>query len=335
MNRQGTTSPHQTWIVGTLSFPHKPNDVQIPEIIIWMSDEGYVLNAIPCEVIDADNLTKSFETTVSKPQIGEPGWPASIRTASDVFAKWLRAYLGTRVPIIVVATPEIETASRLITDFGSETGGLSSSLSYLTSGITAEQMSGFFESAAELYRAQPWRIVKYDTDVFCLRAPGLDAKDLAVIVIGQNRQSYGVLLFADYEKYNQYVALAKAHAAGNRVTANVCFVSLNFEHARALDPMLRAEVKRYGWKVAGPAAYPWPIAVAEGWVSRPPSMHELKMLDVLAQALPRFLQDSRRFQAASVTRVQYSAQFHLTALGKPVDVEFEFPHPAESGDDAA
>ncbi len=325
----------QTWIVGSLSLPGDLATTDVSELIIWLSDDGYVLNADPCDDIDSDKLLLSLEATVAKPMIGKPGWPAVIRTASEKYGSWLKSYLGSRVLVSVEETPEIESASRLVLDFGNVTKNGATRPSYLTATIDAEHMAQFFEDAAGLYVAQPWRIVKSDTEVFCVRIPAIDVKDAAAIVIGQSRQSYGLLVFANYSHYNQYVSLAKAHAGGAQVPADIRFVSLNYEHARDLDPSLREEVKQFGWKVAGPTAYPWPLCVEENWVTRPLATKELLMLGVLSQALARFLGDRRRFRTASVTRATYSARYRLDYLGNPVDIELDFPHPAESGDDAA
>jgi hypothetical protein len=316
-------------------LPSDPARAQISELILWLTEDGYVLNADPCDDIDSDKLLLSLEATVAKPKAGKPGWPTVIRTASERYGAWLMSYLGDRVQVSVEETPEIEAAARLVLEFGSIPGDGANRPSYLTPTIDVTHMARFFENAAALYVAQPWRTVKSDTEVFCARIPAIGVKDAAVIVIGQNRQSYGLLAFTDYGQYNQYVSLAKAHAAGSRVVADVRFVSLNYEHARDLDPSLREEVKQFGWKVAGPTAYPWPICVESNWVTRPLEANELLMLGVLSQALVRFLEDRRRFRTASVTRTRYSARYRLDYLGKPVDVELDFPHPAESGDDAA
>jgi len=334
-NLRADSPAPQTWIVGSLSLPSDLASSHVSELIIWLSEDGYVLNADPCDDIDSDKFLLSLEATVAKPKVGKPGWPAVIKTASDRFGAWLKSYLGSRVLISIEETPEIESASRLVLDFGNAAENGASRPSYLTSTIDVEQMAQFFENAAGLYVTQPWRIVKSDTEVFSVCIPVIDVKDAAVIVIGQSQQSYGLLVFADYGQYNQYVSLAKAHAAGARVAANVRFVSLNYEHARDLDPSLREEVKRFGWKVAGPTAYPWPICVEENWTTRPLASNELMMLGILSHALVRFLEDRRRFRTASVTRAKYSARYHLDYLGKPVDVELDFPHPAEGGDDAA
>ncbi len=334
-NPSADSSAPQTWIVGSLSLPRDLASPHVSELIIWLSEDGYVLNADPCDDIDSDKLILSLEATVAKPKIGNPGWPAVIRTASDKFGAWLKSHLGSRVLISIEATPEIESTSRLVLDFGNAADNGASRPSYLTTTIDVEQMAQFFENAARLYVTQPWRLVKSDTEVFSVCIPAIDVKDAAVIVIGQSQQSYGLLVFADYGQYNQYVSLAKAHAAGARVAANIRFVSLNYEHARDLDPSLREEVKRFGWKVAGPTAYPWPICVEENWATRPLSSNELVMLGVLSHALVQFLEDRRRFRTASVTKAKYSARYHLDYLGKPVDVELDFPHPAEGGDDAA
>ncbi len=308
---------------------------QTSELIIWLSDDGYVLNADPCDDIDSDKLLLSLESTVAKPKIGKPGWPAQIKTASERFGAWLRSYLGSQVIISIEETPEIEAAARLVLDFGNASGKGASRPSYLTSTISSKHMAQFFENAAGLYVAQPWRIVKSDTEVFCFRIPSIDVDDAAVIVIGQSRQSYGLLVFADYAEYSQYLSLARAHSAGAEAPANLRFVSLNYEHARDLDPSLREEVKQFGWKVAGPTAYPWPICIENNWVTRPLVANELMMLGVLSQALARFLEDRRRFRTASLTRTRYTAQYRLDYLDSPIDIELDYPHPAESGDDAA
>src|ERR1700690_4140360 len=209
-HRGANSAATQTWIVGSLSLPSDRANDHVSEMIIWLSEDGYVLNAEPCDEIDSDKLLLSLEATVAKPKIGKPGWPAAIRTASERYGAWLKSYLGARVLISIEETPEIESASRLILDFGNSEGSEDTRPSYLTETIDAEHMAQFFKTAAGLYLTQPWRIVRSDTEVFCVRIPAIDVKDAAVIVIGQSQQSYGLLVFADYGQYSKYVSLAKA-----------------------------------------------------------------------------------------------------------------------------
>jgi hypothetical protein len=325
----------RSWIVGTLELPRSADSKESASLIVWMSTDGAVLNADPCENVDAASVIESFEKTVNEPQVGKPGLPSSIRTSSTTLAEWLREHLGDRVEVVLADTPELEGIAQTLRNFGTLPTAQQGHPTYLSQGIEAQHVANFFASAASLYRAQPWRIVRSDTDVIGVRAPSLQIENAAAIVIGQNGQCYGVLVFANYDGFVSYVTLAKAHANGVKSDANVQFLSLNYERAQDLDPALRAEAKRFGWTVAGPTAYPWPITVGENWSTRAVTLGELTLLAALAEALPRFLTETRHFQSSSVTRSSFKQSYRVEFAGSPIDIELEFPHSAEGGDDAA
>jgi len=100
-NLRADSPAPQTWIVGSLSLPSDLASSHVSELIIWLSEDGYVLNADPCDDIDSDKFLLSLEATVAKPKVGKPGWPAVIKTASDRFGAWLKSYLGSRVLISI------------------------------------------------------------------------------------------------------------------------------------------------------------------------------------------------------------------------------------------
>ena len=333
--RSNSAAAYKSWLVGALKLPSPSSSEHEAELIIWMSKEGFVLNADPCEQLDAESLIQSFEKTVADPQAGRPGFPDSIRTSSAALAEWLREHLEDRVQVVVADTPELDGVAQTLKSFGSVPREQPGRPTYFSPGIEERHASSFFASAASLYRAQPWRIVKSDTDVIGVRVPSLQIENAAAIIIGQNGQCYGILVFANYEGFVSYVTLAKAHANGAESRTSVDFLSLNYERAQDLDPALRAEVKKYAWPIAGPMAYPWPIVVGENWSTRAVSLKELTLLAAFADVLPRFLTETRYFQNSSVTRASFKQSFRIAFAGQPIDIELEFPHSAETSDDAA
>jgi hypothetical protein len=325
----------KAWVLGSLPLPSASPSDEMSEWLVWMSEEGDILNAEQCDRLDAEFLVSSFASTVANPQAGKAGLPSSIRTSSSKLATWLREHLNQRVEVILGDTPEIAGALETLKSIGNLPSAAQGRPSYFASGIKEEHVARFFECAAGLYRAQPWRIVKSDTDVICVRVPSIHIENSAAIVIGQNRQCYGILVFPSYEAYMAYVALATAHVSGVESPVKVEFISLNYERAQDLEPVLRAEVKRFGWTLAGPTAYPWPIAVGENWSTRAVLLDELTLLACLAEAMPRFLTETRQFQTSSVTRTNFKGHYRVPFLQHSIDIELEFPHPSESGDDAA
>jgi len=323
------------WLVGSLTLPNATSSDESVELIVWMTQDGFLLSATPSVRVDSVTQLEDLAKTVETRQDGGAGMPTSIRTASEEFAEWLRGHLSDRVTVILADTPEFEGVSQTLNDFSSLPAESEGRPTYLTTNIEQQHVARFFECAAGLYRAQPWRIVRSDTDVICVRVPSIQIENSAAIVIGQNRQCYGALVFPNYEAYLAYVKLAKAHTNGVGSPAKVEFISLNFERAQDLEPSLLVEVKRFGWKLAGPTAYPWPIAVGENWATRTVSLRELTLLSCLSDALPRFLTETRQFQTSCVTRTSFKASYRIDFPNQPIDIELEFPHPAESGDDAA
>ncbi|MBI4514978.1 MAG: hypothetical protein HY699_04075 [Deltaproteobacteria bacterium] len=65
-------------------------------------------------------------------------------------------------------------------------------------------------------------------------------------------------------------------------------LSLNFERRAGIPASMRREIKKHGWEVAGPTAYPRVMFIEPDTVLRPLTERDVRLVSAVAQALAQF-----------------------------------------------
>ena len=286
------------WIGGTAAMPAYITGEGAPfrpEALFWMGADGAVLGstvAAPGELLPM--ASESLQSTIEQPMSGRPHSPTRVRVASTELADVLRVgHPG--IDVTCGPTPELDDMVALMHEQLSEDEA--TQRSYLSPDIEPDTMASFFNAAAALFRAKPWKIVPDDQTLFSVTIEQLEVRDAAMSVIGQMGQSLGLILFSGVDGFEAYLDAADAMERGEEPEMPPHFV-LNFERGAELAPELRKEVAEHQWEIAAPNAYPWLVAIDEELVARPPTSEEVSIAEAIAVALTHMTAEKKALRAA-------------------------------------
>jgi hypothetical protein len=286
----------EEWVVGRVSLPMyvaEPAPFR-PDMLFCASAAGVIgATAVLPETGDEEAAAQIL-AFAREPMVGAPRTPQRIRVASPSLRDALAKRFGAAVAISLAATPEIdELAARFVADMPSlpkgddeETRGRS----YLSGGrIDPALMRGLFEAAARLYRTAPWTIVPRDTDLLTVDIPSLGAAGLCVSVIGQMRESFGIVAFASRAEFDRFVALAE-HGKMSPGERGARTLGLSFDRLDDLPPRMREEIAAHGFPLAGPEAAPVLIRTDPDNVPRPLVEDDVVLGRIVAAGVARFFE---------------------------------------------
>jgi len=186
-------------------------------------------------------------------------------------------------------------------------------------------VSRFFESTAALYTFAPWKTVPHDECIIGITAESLGVTDGVLCIIGQQQESFGVLLFDSLNSYERYGLLMDAMARGSIETIPP-HRALTFDNATDIEPKIRKDIVRHQWKVADPNAYPNLMCPDDDNLLRPITEEDIELFDVIAQTLPSVLRDTNFVDALKGNGTSELDNQVLTK-NRPVLVVLQAPYP--------
>ena len=327
---RGRTGPKQTtgieWIAGTVAVPAYVTGEGAPyrpEALVWMGADGAILGSMvgkPGELLPM--ASESLQRAIEQPMHGRPHSPTRVRVASAQLADALRAgHPG--LDVVCAPTPELDEMLALLRERLGEHG--SPEQCYLSPEITPEAMAAFFEAAAALFRAKPWKLVPDDQSLFSVTIEQLGVRDAAISVIGQMGQSFGVILFSSLDDFEAYLDGAEAVELGEEPEVPPHFV-LNFARGAELAPGLRKEISEHHWEVAGANAFPWLVAVDEELVARPPTGEEVTLAEAIALALANVMTEKKALRNAWDGGKPVARTVSVTTHAGEIEVSLRAPH---------
>jgi hypothetical protein len=223
----------------------------------------------------------------------EPGEPRRVVVDSARLLELVPKVLP-RALVSKGATPRLVEAARSLRDHmagGDGKRGLEAIPTYFTEDITPEVVRGFFEVAAALYDRRPWRRFPSDSHLFQVTCLPLGIPGWTCCVIGQNRESHGVIVFDSVDDYGRYVDAAERADAGDEKALETfpSYRAINFEPKRAMPKPLLREIEHHDWPVADGDAYPTVMLVDPDLVLTPPRRMDVFRLELIALALCEWL----------------------------------------------
>ncbi|MBK8696393.1 MAG: hypothetical protein IPN17_30020 [Deltaproteobacteria bacterium] len=149
----------------------------------------------------------------------------------------------------------------------------------------------FFTAAAALYRLGPWNLVPSDSDVLRVDAPAVGLRNACVSVVGQIRESYGLLCFDSAETFMAFLRAARdASPPGTAMAAIPRRSPCSFDAASEMPPEFLAEIRRRRWPLAGPSGVPWLMCSSPEGLPRAVTREDVLRAAVLVEAVTRFLE---------------------------------------------
>jgi hypothetical protein len=150
-------------------------------------------------------------------------------------------------------------------------------------GATPEQVRDFHRAAAHFYRQAPWRSVA-EGETIEIECSQLEGGPWYAVVLGKHSRLRGLMLFDDPEG-RRLMEWANYEVIADRLRN----IAVHFEDRGQVSVDAVEAVRKHGFEVAGPSAYPHPFRMAIGRKFRSPVAWELELLEACLWTIPDFL----------------------------------------------
>jgi hypothetical protein len=263
--------------------PHRPRItlwVELPELIV-----------VGCHLEDPKKQTPFAETlreAMQRPLAGPPRRPSRVRVADALQAAELRDAI-LDLDIAVAPTPEVDLVGRDLAEHLASSAPERGEGSYLDGGrLPAAAVGRLFEAARLLYTVAPWKTAD-DDQLLRVDIPQLGVDGACLSIIGALGQSLGFILFPSVAGFEAFQAASDRQGGRDgRLDLGTTLLSLNFGSGAELPPAMRREVKKHGWRLAGPHAYPEIDHLERDGLQRPVVERDLRVVTAVATSLSAF-----------------------------------------------
>lgn len=273
----------------------------------------------------AEALEKALREAMHHPPNNlPPGTPSRVVVPDERVLEALRPLLADAA-IAVGPTPRLDEAMAALREhFQGEhgPGELRVLPTYLTADVTPEAVASFFEAAAALYERRPWQVLPSDGSLFEVSATVLGIRGWTGCVIGQNGESFGVILFDSIAAYDRFVWLAEhAERTGGRHGEDFPHQrAINFEAKAAMPASLLKEIAKHHWPVARGKAWPTVMLIEPDLTLAPPTRADLRRLEGVARALVRLIDAVPDLATRSQPPEGLRKRFRIAVQGEEVSV---------------
>jgi hypothetical protein len=151
------------------------------------------------------------------------------------------------------------------------------------SDVTPAKARDFYRAAATFYRQSPWRSAGADEPIK-IQCEQLEGGPRFAIVLGKKGKVKGVWLCDDWE-----TCFLFEQAEYQTIAEQLRYTALHFGDRTEVSPNDLEEVRRHGFEVAGPLAFPSVLRKEPGEDLRSPDAGELELLEACLWVIPDFL----------------------------------------------
>jgi hypothetical protein len=287
----GTSSkrPKVEWVGGRYELPFwiTEDEPYRPDLVIWSDASSGV--ALDHQVVHPEESDDCVIESLKNALLRISQKPTTIRVENPELSRRIKKVVGKDIRVRVAPTPEAEQFFELmVSTLESE----KTEKSYLEDGrVSSETACQFFDAAADLYRTTPWKIVPTDDAVIGIDAPEFDLEEACISVIGQQDQDYGFILFDSTWDFELFLGYAYDHldGGGDDLLPAVPVLSVVFARPQSISALMRDEIKKHHWAIAGPTAFPHIVAFSEDRIERPLTAADVELATVCCRALTEFL----------------------------------------------
>jgi hypothetical protein len=231
-------------------------------------------------------IWKNVVDAIHRPLMGEAHRPGIVEVSSDISLGVLQDRLDS-IGVRCVVADDLEQIDEIFRQLGKFlSGGKASPPLSEVPGVRPDDIRGFYEAAAEFYRAAPWRLVPGDTTLK-IECQKFNTHTWYGVVMGQSGLVLGLALYEDLEMLHQ---LFTGTGSDEEMSRQATGLSVMYGEAFEIPIADLDAGERYGWPVVGAEAYPNPIYVNPGRSMRPPLAWELELIEGCLRAIPQFLQ---------------------------------------------
>lgn len=250
---------------------------------------------------------------------GDPRRPTHVITDDAAVAEPLRELLASfDIDCSVGAVADVDDALINLQQFLGHAEDLPGLLA--DPDVTPEQVGDLFYAAAEFYTEAMWEWL-FEEDLIAIRYPTPDGPWRFVSVIGNAGWEFGIAVWENINDYTLAATMEPEDAVGMME-----YHALTFEEMYDVPPEDVAAQEHYGWPVADPWSYPFPIVATHDVEMERPGPEEIEWYTATLQALVEFayeMWDEADTDEVSLDPVAMS----VTVLvgDDEVDVELRFP----------
>jgi len=146
-------------------------------------------------------------------------------------------------------------------------------------------VAGLYGAAAGFYQRAPWRKLGYETAIK-VECDKFESSPWYAVVMGQSGLTFGVSL---YENLNILRKMWSGRITEEVNARETVTLTLLFGDETEISVLDLEAVRKHGWDVAGPEAYPLIIRKERGMTMRPPLAWELELMEGCLRAIPAFI----------------------------------------------
>jgi tetratricopeptide (TPR) repeat protein len=264
-----------------------PGRLRRPWVVLVASPDDQLIlgQALLDEAPTASVLWDVLSRAMLRPAVGEPYRPE--RVALPPESPWveLTPHLED-VGVTVDDDMPLDLIDHLMDDLTEQVFSPSGGPALLEMPlVTPEKVAGFYQAAADFYRAAPWQKVTGD-ETIKIDCEQFESGPWYGVVIGQMGMTLGLAL---YEDFDALARMRDGDASDEENARETVALSITYGDETE-TPLLDVDAaEEYGWEVAAPDAYPAPMRKERGLVMRPPLAWELRLLEGCLRAIPEFV----------------------------------------------
>ncbi len=278
----------EVWQVGVCPFPDwivEGNQRIRPWVLLVVSQTtGLVLgNAIVKEAPSAAALWDLLAGAMQESADRTPHRPTVLQVRDEPAWQGLAPHLEA-LGIRLERAAELDVADDVLASLFDHVAGERRPGLCEAPGITPSRLRGFYEAAADYYRAAPWQRIAFDMLVRIASDQGQGGPWYAVIM-GQSGMTFGLALYEDRELLMQQLS---SDPTDDENADDAVVLSVTYDDATYLPAADVDAVQELGLLVAGPQAYPSPFKKERGRNLRHPEPWELQLLEASLRAIPEF-----------------------------------------------
>jgi tetratricopeptide (TPR) repeat protein len=271
-------------------------------LVLSQSDDLVLGQGLTEERPTADHLWDVLAGAMQGPLAGQPHRPTQVQLRPGPLTDALRPHLD-EVGVEPVPTAELDQLDAAFEGLGRHLAGDAPPGLLNTEGVTPEQVAAVFEAAAEFYQQAPWRDLGYEATIQ-ISSEQLPGGPWYAVVFGQSGMAFGMALYDDLASLRE---LQRGTASDEENAEASSALSVTFGEPWDIPVADLEASERYGWKVAGPNAYPSVFRKEVGMVMRPPLPEELTLMEACLRAIPGFVHEHASDPSAAEERTVRTA----------------------------
>ena len=149
--------------------------------------------------------------------------------------------------------------------------------------VTPTKAHDFYRAAARFYREAPWRSVGSDEPIK-VKSVQFEGDSRFAIIFGKKSKLKGLWLCDDWR-----TCVLVEQGRYESIAEHLRYTALHFGDRTEISPDDLEEIRRHGFEVAGPRAFPSVLGKQPGENFRSPDAGELEHMEACLWVIPDFL----------------------------------------------